>query len=125
MARRKLKALQKGRYRPKTIVSRHGEPIAPHLLQKAPLPTRPKQVWVTDVTYIETTAGWRYLSAILDLCTRKITAWNLFDTLETTHCTNHPATRSRSRTAQQPRPHPPFPIGASNTPAWSSAPNAP
>lgn len=87
MARRKLRALQKGRYRPKTTDSRHGGPIAPNLLQKAPLPTRPNQVWVTDVTYIETTAGWRYLSATLDLCTRKIVAWNLFDTLETSLCT--------------------------------------
>lgn len=87
MAKRKLRAFQKGRYRPKTTDSRHGGPIAPNLLQKAPPPNRPHQVWVTDVTYIETTAGWRYLSATLDLCTRKIVAWNLFDSLETTLCT--------------------------------------
>ena len=87
MARRKLAAIQKGRRRPKTTDSRHGGPIAPNLLQKAPLPARPNQVWVTDVTYIETTAGWRYLSATLDLCTRKIVAWNLFDSLETSLCT--------------------------------------
>jgi len=87
MAKRKLRAFQKGRYRPKTTDSRHGGPIAPNLLQKVPLPSRSNQVWVTDVTYIETTAGWRYLSATLDLCTRKIVAWNLFDSLETSLCT--------------------------------------
>jgi putative transposase len=102
MARRKLKALQKGRYRPKTTDSRHGGPIAPNLLQTAPLPTRPNQVWVTDVTYIQTTAGWRYLSATLDLCTRKITAWNLFDTLETTLCTT---TLQLALEAERPNTH--------------------
>jgi putative transposase len=87
MARRQLQALQKGRYRPKTTDSRHGGPIAPNLLQEAAPPTRPNQTWVSDVTYIETTEGWRYLSATLDLCTRKIVAWNLCDTLATTLCT--------------------------------------
>jgi len=102
MAQRQLKALQKGRYRPKTTDSRHGVPIAPNLLQKALLPTRPNQVWVTDVTYIETTAGWRYLSATLDLCSRKIVAWNLFDTLETILCTT---TLQLALEAERPNTH--------------------
>jgi transposase InsO family protein len=102
MARRRLKARQKGRYRPKTTDSRHGGPIAPNLLQSAPPPTRPNQVWVTDVTYIDTTAGWRYLSATLDLCTRKIVAWNLFDTLETSLCTT---TLQLALEAERPNTH--------------------
>ena len=87
MRQRGLKARQKGRFRPKTTDSRHGGPIAPNLLLNAAPPTLPNKVWVTDVTYIETTNGWRYLSATLDLCTRKIVAWNILDTLETSLCT--------------------------------------
>jgi len=83
MRQRRLSARQKGRFRPKTTDSRHGGPIAPNLLRDAPAPTLPNKVWVTDITYIETTEGWRFLSATLDLCTRKIVAWNLLDTLET------------------------------------------
>ena len=87
MRQRRLKARQKGPFRPKTTDSRHGGPIAPNLLREAPAPTVPNKVWVTDITYIETTAGWRYLSATLDLCTRKIVAWNILETLETSLCT--------------------------------------
>ena len=87
MRQRGLKARQKGRFRPKTTDRRHGGPLAPNVLRDAPAPTLPNKVWVTDITSIETTEGWRYLSATLDLCTRKIVAWNILDTLETSLCT--------------------------------------
>lgn len=87
MRQRRLQARRKGRFRPKTTDSRHGGPIAPNLLRDAPVPTVPNKVWVTDITYIETTEGWRFLSATLDLCTRKIVAWNLLESLETSLCT--------------------------------------
>ena len=37
-----------------------------------PKPTAPNQIWVSDITYIHTKAGWLYLAAILDLYSRKI-----------------------------------------------------
>lgn len=86
MRERRLAARQKGRFRPKTTDSRHGGPLAPNLLREAPAPAVPNNVWVTDITYIETTEGWRYLSATLDLCTRKIVAWNLLENLGTILC---------------------------------------
>jgi putative transposase len=87
MRTKRLQGRQKGRFRPKTTDSRHGGPIAPNLLLDASKPTAANQIWVTDVTYIMTTEGWRYLSATLDLCTRKVLAWNIADTLETSLCT--------------------------------------
>ena len=102
MRRQGLQARCKGRFRPRTTDSRHGGPIAPHLLLGAAPPTRPNQVWVTDITYIQTTEGWRYLSATLDLCTRKIIAWNLYDTMETILCTT---TLQRALEASRPDTH--------------------
>lgn len=87
MRQRRLNARRKGRFRPRTTNSRHGGHIAPNLLLDTPNPLTPNKTWVTDITYIQTTAGWRYLSATLDLCTRKILAWKLLDTLDTTLCT--------------------------------------
>lgn len=66
---------QKGRYRVQTTDSNHDEPIAPNRLAEAPAPTAPNQIWVQDITYIETKEGWLYLAAILDLYSRKIVGW--------------------------------------------------
>ncbi|MFK4898620.1 IS3 family transposase [Lactococcus petauri] len=42
------------------------------------------QKWTTDITYIHTQKdGWCYLSSILDLCLRKIIAWDLGRNMET------------------------------------------
>lgn len=49
-------------------------------------PTLPHQVWVSDITYIDTDAGFLYLSLITDLTSRKIVGWHLADTLEAKQC---------------------------------------
>ena len=50
---------QKGRYRVRTTDSNHNHPIAPNRLAEAPEPTAPNQIWVADITYIETRQGLR------------------------------------------------------------------
>lgn len=49
-------------------------------------PTRPHQVWVSDITYITTDEGVLYLSLITDLISRKIVGWQVADTAEATEC---------------------------------------
>ena len=74
---------QKGRYRVKTTDSNHDQPIAPNRLAQAPKATAPNQLWVADITYIQTQEGWLYLAAILDLYSRKIVGWAMRDRIDT------------------------------------------
>jgi putative transposase len=75
---------QKGRYRVQTTDSHHDQPIAPNRLAQAPKATAPNQLWVADITYIETQEGWLYLAAILDLYSRKIVGWAMSERIDTT-----------------------------------------
>jgi transposase InsO family protein len=74
---------QKQRYRVQTTDSNHDEPIAPNRLAQAPKATAPNQLWVADITYIETREGWLYLAAILDLYSRKIVGWAMSERIDT------------------------------------------
>ena len=75
---------QKRRYRVRTTDSNHDHPIAPNRLAEAPKATAPNQIWVADITYIETKEGWLYLAAILDLYSRKIVGWAMREHINTT-----------------------------------------
>ena len=33
------------------------------------------EVWVGDITYIQTEEGWLYLATMIDLCSRKVVGW--------------------------------------------------
>lgn len=49
-------------------------PVSPNLIKDLPV-TGPNQVWVADITYVDTDEGWGYLAAVLDLWSRKIVGW--------------------------------------------------
>jgi transposase InsO family protein len=74
---------QKARYRVQTTDSNHDEPIAPNRLAEAPRPSAPNQIWVADITYIQTQEGWLYVAAILDLYSRKIVGWAMGEHIDT------------------------------------------
>ena len=75
---------QKRRFVPRTTMADKTSPVAPNLLLQRPAPTRPNEVWVTDITYLPTREGWLYLAAEMDLCSRRILGWSTHDTLATT-----------------------------------------
>lgn len=77
-----LRARQKRRFRPQTTQSRHALPVAENWLAQVPAPSRPNQIWVSDITCLPTTGGWLYLAVILDACSRKIVGWQVEDHLE-------------------------------------------
>jgi len=42
-----------------------------------PLPTEIDRLWVGDVTFIKTQAGWHYLAVVMDMYSRRIIGWAL------------------------------------------------
>jgi transposase InsO family protein len=68
--------------RVRTTDSEHGQPIARNLLLTQPAPTRVDQVWVADITYVSTAEGPLFLAAIMDLYSRQILGWSLWENLE-------------------------------------------
>jgi transposase InsO family protein len=74
---------QKARYRVQTTDSNHDEPIAPNRLAEAPKASAPNQIWVADITYIETGENWLFVAAIMDLYSRKIVGWAMGEHIDT------------------------------------------
>jgi putative transposase len=58
-----------------TTDSDHDQPIADNLLKQDFKAEAPNTKWVTDITYIDTQEGWLYLSAIIDLFSRRVVGW--------------------------------------------------
>jgi putative transposase len=56
-----------------------------YLLRGLPV-IKPNQVWSTDITYIRLTRGFVYLVAIIDWYSRKVLAWQLSNTLDSSFC---------------------------------------
>lgn len=78
-----LRGAQKRRFRPRTTDSRHNRPVHPNRLADRPAAARPDEVWVSDMTYIPTQEGWLYVSAFMDLASRRIKGWSARDDLLT------------------------------------------
>ena len=83
MKQKGLCGRQKGRYRVQTTDSNHDQPIAPNRLAQAPQATGPNQLWVADITYIQTQEGWLYLAAILYLYSRRVVGWAMSPRIDT------------------------------------------
>jgi transposase InsO family protein len=65
-----------------TTNSDHEQPIAPNLLLGRAAPTGPNEVWVADITYVPTAEGWLFLAAVMDLYSRQILGWSVWENLE-------------------------------------------
>jgi putative transposase len=57
----------------------------PYLLRNLEL-TGINQVWSTDITYVRLEGGFAYLTAIIDWFSRKVIAWRLSNTMDTSFC---------------------------------------
>jgi len=56
---------------------------APDLVDRNFTAQRPNLLWVADITYIPTSAGFLYLAVVLDACSRRIVGWSMATTLAT------------------------------------------
>jgi len=59
--------------------------IRPYLLNGLVI-SRPNQVWCTDITYIPMKKGFMYLTAIIDVYSRKIVGWSISNSLAAQWC---------------------------------------
>lgn len=76
--------IRRRRYKIKTTDSNHWLHKYPNLIREF-TPEKPNQLWVSDITYVETEDGFKYLFLITDAYSRKIIGWCLADTLEAKH----------------------------------------
>jgi transposase InsO family protein len=60
-----------------TTDSNHGLPVAPNILERDFSSQTPDEVWVSDITYIETGQGWLYLCVFIDLFSRLVVGWSI------------------------------------------------
>jgi len=87
MRAKSLVARCKRRFR-RTTDSRHSNPIAPNIVARSFRADAPNKVWVTDVTAIWTLEGWTYLAVMLDLFSRRVVAWAMSESNDTTLALN-------------------------------------
>jgi transposase InsO family protein len=83
MRRHGIRAIMARPRRVRTTDSHHDLPIAPNLLDRNVTAEAPNQIWLADITYIETDEGWLYLSTVMDLYSRRIVGWAMGDHLRT------------------------------------------
>lgn len=56
--------------------------VFPNLYRNV-IPDQPDRVWVTDITYIRIVAGFCFLAAILDACSRKVVGYAISGSIDT------------------------------------------
>jgi putative transposase len=59
------------------------EEPATDLVDRKLVASRPDELWVADITYVPTWAGFLYLAVVLDAWSRRIVGWSMQTTLHT------------------------------------------
>ncbi len=81
MRRHGIRAIMARPRRVRTTDSRHDLPIAANLIERNFSAAAPNQIWLADITYVETDRGWLYLATVMDLYSRRIVGWAMCDHL--------------------------------------------
>ena len=77
----RVEAKQKKKFKA-TTDSNHTREVFPNLLQRVFTVSLPNTAWVSDITYIWTTAGWLYLAVVIDLFNREVVGWSLGERID-------------------------------------------
>lgn len=59
----------------RTTDSNHGHSVAPNLVNRRFNPTRPNEIWASDITYLATRRGWLFIAVTIDLFSRAVVGW--------------------------------------------------
>jgi putative transposase len=68
---------------PRTTVPGTGPDTRPDLVDRAFTATGPDRLWVADITYCRTFAGWVYAAFVIDVYSRRVVGWQLSRSLRT------------------------------------------
>jgi putative transposase len=77
-----LRGVSRRRFVVTTVRDERAAP-APDLVQRDFTAARPNQLWVADITYIPTWAGFLYLAVVLDAWSRRVVGWAMETHLRT------------------------------------------
>jgi putative transposase len=62
---------------------RDGSPASPDLVKRNFEADGPNKLWVADITYVPTWAGFLFLSVVIDVWSRKVVGWSMAASLKT------------------------------------------
>ena len=65
----------------------HAKYIRPYLIRGLKI-ERPNQLWEIDITYVAMAKGFMYLTAIIDVYSRYVVAWDVFNSLDAENSLN-------------------------------------
>ena len=68
---------------PRTTIPGTGPDLRPDLVEREFTATGPDQLWVADITYCRTFAGWVYAAFVTDVFSRRVVGWQLSKSLRT------------------------------------------
>ena len=80
MARAGIAGVSRRRF---VVTTLKGGRQAPDLVERDFTAQAPDRLWVADITYIPTWAGFLYLAVVLDAFSRRIVGWSMATTLAT------------------------------------------
>jgi len=63
------------RKKPATTIRSSAVAPAPDLVERDFTTSRPNELWVADITYVPTAAGFLYLSVVIDAFSRRVVGW--------------------------------------------------
>ncbi|WP_397221017.1 DDE-type integrase/transposase/recombinase [Nocardiopsis lambiniae] len=68
---------------PRTTTPASGPDTRPDLVERAFTADAPNRLWVADITYIRTFAGWVYAAFVIDVFSRRVVGWQVSKSLRT------------------------------------------
>lgn len=78
-----LRGIRREKGRRTTIGDGAETPRPEDLVKRKFVATGPNQLWVADLTYVRTHAGWTYVAFVLDVFSRMIVGWQVSTSLRT------------------------------------------
>jgi putative transposase len=82
MKRAGLRGITRGKS-PRTTVPGAAPDTRPDLVERSFAADAPNRLWVADITYIRTFAGWVYAAFVIDVFSRRVVGWQVSKSLRT------------------------------------------